>query len=244
MKRLQVLLVAIGVAAISILLTRPVLATISTLQDQIGITIVVNVAASPIGYLPHQSPAGGNQSVITAVSLHRIAPSLARGFQAEGLHFERNGSVVIAQAQVQHSTLVQAEVTPNPKATLLYSNQGSVIIPAAPGSTVIAGTTAVETCAFTVTVDTTKSWSLDEGLTSDFAAGFSGTALANNTYLNSATPLPTSTPYVVYADDSSKWSLAGTGTAMKTYCVDLTVKVPGTVTAGSYSTNAVYSLYF
>ncbi len=240
MKRFQLLLIAVGVVILGLVFAQPVRATIQTLQTQIFITVVVNVTPSPIGYLPHQAPVQNGQPVITSISLGRALPA-NRAFRAEGLHFTGD-STTVAQAQVQHGVLVQAEVTPNPKGTLLYSNQSSVT------ANIIAGTSMQIVCAFTVTVDSTKAWSLDEGLATDFSGvsdgdpvGFSGTNLANDTY--KATPLPTSTPYVVYEDDGSKWSLVGTGSVMTTYCVTLTITVPGSTLAGPYSTNAVYSLY-
>jgi len=237
MNRFRLALVAAGIFVLGIVLVQPVKATISSLQSQIAITIVVNVTPSPIAYDPVAAPAARNtQPVITSsLALRAGPPALRREFAAESLQFEP-GSTVVAQAQ--SPLLVQAEVTPNPKATLLYSNGGSVVINA------IAGSTVQVPCAFTVTVDTTSSWSLDEGLSSDFASDFSGTTLANDTFVNSATPLPTSTPYVVYADDGSKWSLAASGDKMTTYCVTLTLTVPGSIPGGTYSSNAVYSLYY
>jgi hypothetical protein len=235
MKRTQILLVAAGVLILAVVFAQPVKATIATLQSQIAVTIVVNVTPSPIAYAPQQAPAGGAAPSISAVALSRAVPSVARSFQAEGLHFVPSSSMTIAQAQ--HATLVQAEVTPNPKATMLYSNSTNVTINATAGSTVQIP------CAFTVTVDMTSAWSLDEGLSNDFSSEFAGKNLANDSYVSSATPLPTSTPYVVYADDSSEWSVLGSGSAMTTYCVTLTLTVPSTVTQGTYSTNAVYTLY-
>ncbi len=236
MKRTRFLLVAAGILILGIVFAQPVKATIATLQSQIAVTIVVNVTPSPVAYNPQQpAPAGGAVPSISAVALSRTLPLPARSFHAEGLHFVPSSSTTIAQAQ--KATLVQAEVTPNPKATLLYSNSENVTINAT------AGTTVQIPCAFTVTVDMTSAWSLDEGLSNDFSSTFSGKDLANDSYVSSATPLPTSTPYVVYADDSSEWSVLGSGSAMTTYCVTLTLTVPSTVTQGTYSTNAVYTLY-
>ncbi|MGB6986745.1 MAG: hypothetical protein WBD74_12295 [Candidatus Aquilonibacter sp.] len=246
MNRFRLLLVAIGLVVLGIALTQPVKATIATQQAQIGFTIIVNVTPSPmptttplLGYAPqHTSDASGRPS-ISAVSLRRAMPDLRRAFRAESLHFD-GGSMLVAQAQVQHGVLVQAEVTPNPKATILYTDIG-----AAPASSVTldqtAGTTVQYACAFTVTVDMLTTWVLDQGLSNDFASDFSGKELANNTY--AATPMPTSTPYVVYADDGKVWSQMATGTTKTTYCVTLTLTIPGTTDSGSYSTNAIYTLY-
>jgi hypothetical protein len=238
MKRFQFLCIAVGTLVLALVLAQPVKATIATQQDQIVITIVVNVTPSPLAYNPQQTPAQADaKPVISGMSLERVAPAAQREFRAEGLHFAGDSSTLVAQAQVQHGALVQSEVTPNPKATLLYSNVTSVEINA------IAGTTVQVPCAFTVTVDMNSTWSLEEGITNDFAAGFPGTDLANNTFVNSATPKPTATPYVVYADDGSSWSVLGTGAVMTTYCVTLTLTVPSATSAGAYSTNAIYTLF-
>jgi hypothetical protein len=246
MNRFRLLLVAIGLVVLGITLTEPVKATIATQQAQIGFTIIVNVTPSPmptgtplLGYAPQKASATSGRPSIGAVSLRRVTPDLRRAFRAESLQFD-GGSTLVAQAQVQHGVLVQAEVTPNPKATILYTDVGgsystSVVL------NQTAGTTAQYPCAFTVTVDMLSTWVLDEGLSADFASDFSGKDLANNTY--ASTPLPTSTPYVVYADDGSVWSQMATGTTKMTYCVTLTLTIPGTTDAGAYSTNAVYTLY-
>jgi hypothetical protein len=235
MKRAQLLLVVLGIAILGIVLTQPVKATIQTQQAQIVVNVVVQVVGTPVGYVPHQ----GSGQITVASALQRAAPSVQRAFSAEGLHFEGDSSTLVAQAQVQHSVLVQAEVTPNPKGTILVTNVPNVTMTAAPGQTV----QLLPACSLTVTVNMTTAWSLEEGVTSDFASGFPGKDLANDTYKNSATPLPTSTPYIVYADDGSVWSGLGSGTAITTYCVNLTVTVPLTVTDGTYVTNAVYTLF-
>jgi hypothetical protein len=236
MNRLRLLFIGAAALIFGIVLAQPVLATIKTQQAQIGVTIIVNVTPSPLAYVPHQAPAGNQPVIATAFSLHPAPSSLQHAFHAEGLHF-MGAAKTIAQAQVQNSNLVQAEVTPNPKATMLYSNNNSVVVNA------IAGTTVVIPCAFTVTVDLVAAWSLEQGVSNDFASSFPGKDLANNTYSSLATPLPTATPYAVYADDDSVWTIIESGTSLETYCVTLTLTVPGTVSAGTYSTNAVYTLY-
>jgi hypothetical protein len=240
MNRFRFLLIALGMAVLGIVLTRPVHATIQTLQSQIGVDIIINVTPSPMPsgtglvYVPQQAPAQSGQPVIASVALGRAVPS--RGaFRAESLHFD---STAVAQAQVQNPLLVQAEVSPNPKATLLYSSPGSSVI-----INQVAGTTQQWTCVFEVTIDTSKAWTLEQGLSNDLASSFPGKDVANNTYLMAATPKPTATPYVVYPDDGNEWSLTGTGSAFTTYCVTLTITIPGAVTQGTYSTNAIYSLY-
>jgi hypothetical protein len=223
MKRLQLLLAAVGAAIVGIIFVQPAKATIQSQQAQIFIDVVVQVVGTPIAYVPHQTPVVDNQPVIA--------------FRAENLHFVRDASTVVAQAQ--SPLLVQAEVSPNPKATILVSNVPTVTVTAAPGQTV----TTAPACALTVTVNMSSAWSLQEGVSNDFSASFPGKDLGNNTYINADTPQPTSTPYIVYADDGDVWSAVGSGGTITTYCVNLTVSVPAGVTDGIYSTNAVYTLY-
>ncbi len=236
MKRFQLLSIAVGALIIGLVFAQPVKATIQTQQSQIIIPIFVQVIGTPIGYAPHQAP--GQMTI--ASTLDRAAPALQRTYRAEGLHFASDDSTLVAQAQVQHSVLVQAEVTPNPKGTILVSNYPSVSVTAAPGQTV----KVLPACYFQVTVNMSTAWSLEEGITSDLSGGtFPGKDIANDTYKLAATPLPTSTPYIVYADDGGVWSGLASGTAITTYCVDLTVTVPLAVPDGNYSTNAVYTLF-
>ena len=243
MKRLQMLLIAAGCMMLALVLAQPVKATIQSQQMQIAVNVSVQVVGTPIvGYVPHQAPAQAGVPSIAA-ALRRATPSLARAFHAEGLHFEGD-STMVAQAQVQHSVLVQAEVTPNPKGTILVSDVPNVSMTAAPGQTV----TLMPSCYLTVSVNMSTAWSLEEGVATvltDAASGATlpGTALANNTYKNSGTPQPTSTPYIVYATDGSVWSGLASGTAITTYCVNLTVTVPASATDGTYSTDAVYTLF-
>ena len=236
MKRFQLLLIAVGVVILGLVFAEPVKATIASQQAQIGVTVVVPVTGTPIAYVPHQA-SGQSGIVVSSLALRETLPSLQRTFRAESLQFDSGSSMVVAQAQVQHGVLVQAEVTPNPKATILYSNNPSYTFnPVAPGST-----TQTTGCAFTVTVDMTSTFSLEQGVAASFSGNFPGTDLANNTYIT--TPQPTSTPYVNYATDGSEWSLLGTGTAKTVYCIQLTVTVPPGVTDGTYTTNVIYTLF-
>lgn len=234
MNRLRSLFVGAAVLVFAAIVAEPVIASIKTQVAQIGVTIIVNVTPSPIAYAPRNAPSSMG-TIAADMSLHLAPASLQRVFHADSLHF-MGASKVLAQAQVQHGVLVQAEVTPNPNATMLYSNNGAVTLNA------IAGTTTVYPCIFTVTVDNTTAWTLEEGLSNDFSSSFLGKDLGNNTYITSATPQPTATPYAVYADDSGVWTALANGNTLTTYCVTLTLTVPGTVTAGSYSTNAIYTL--
>jgi hypothetical protein len=240
MKRPQLFLAAFCGLVLALVYARPAQALLQTLQTQVGVTILVDVVAptpTPVAYVPQRAPVEGEQPVIADVSLKRMLPG-QRAFRAEAIQFTGN-TWTIAQAQVQHSLLVQSEVTPNPKATLLYTNNPSV-----GPYTITSGTTQVEKCAFEVVVDAAKAWTLDEGISQDFSAAFPGKDVGNNTYLSAATPKPTATPYIVYADDGNAWSTLSTGgIGMTTYCVDLTITVPAAVTAGPYTTNAVYTIY-
>ncbi|HTU69905.1 MAG TPA: hypothetical protein VMF11_06250 [Candidatus Baltobacteraceae bacterium] len=234
MKYFKLSLAAVGLLILSLVLLQPVKAGLSSQQAQIGVTIVVIVSPTPLAYNERSTTTVAQAPVITSsMSLDRATPALKHVFDAQSLQFEQTSSLVVAQ--VQHPLLVQAAVSPNPNATLLTSNNTEVVINASPG------TTLQVPCAFTVTVSTTTSWSLDEGLTNDFSSSFPGKDLANNTY--ASTPLPTSTPYLVYADDGSAWSLLASGSKITTYCVTLTVTVPASVTAGTYSSNAIYTLF-
>jgi hypothetical protein len=144
---------------------------------------------------------------------------------------------LVAQSAPQQAVRVQAEVTPNPNATLLVTNQQSVVMSA------VAGTTVTQSCAYTVTSNAASivSWTIRQGLSSDFSTAFGGSNLANDSYLTSATPQPTSTPFIVYP---SAWTVMAASGNTKSYCVDLTLTVPKTVPGGAYSTNAVYTLYY
>jgi hypothetical protein len=238
MNRLRLGLGVIAFAVLALLFAQPVYATISSVQSQIFITIIVNVTPSPVAYVPHAAPqtaAPTAAGIVAATSLRRATPSLLHSMRAEALQFDPGGELVAQQKQ--GSVLVQAEVSPNPKATILISNVPVVTV------NQIAGTTVQYPCAFTVTVNMATSWILDEGLSNDFSTAFKGGDLANNTYLSAATPLPTSTPYAVYADDGSKWTQLNTGTAITTYCVTLTLTIPAATTGGTYNSNAVYTLY-
>ncbi|MGZ3553447.1 MAG: hypothetical protein ACXWNK_15515, partial [Vulcanimicrobiaceae bacterium] len=143
-------------------------------------------------------------------------------------------------AQTQAAVRVQASISPNPNATLLYPNNTAIPISGT------AGTTVTMPCAYTVTVHTTvTSWTLREGLSNDFSGTtFPGSDLANNTYLQGATPNPSATAFTVYPDANNTWSVLSASGGIKTYCVDLILKIPVAVPGGAYSTNAVYTLYY
>jgi hypothetical protein len=198
-------------------------------RDQIAVDIIINVTPPPVVY---KGPSVSPDRILTRVQMR----AEGSGERFDALPAPR----LVAQNTPQQPVKVQAEVTPNPYATLLYSNVSFVTVNA------VAGTTVTVKCAYTVTASTTVSYfQLYHGLSNDFASNFPGGDVANNTYISTATPQPTSTPFVVYADDGGKWALLGTNGYKQTYCVDLTVTVPIGVTApGTYSSNAVYTIYF
>ncbi|MHB8147647.1 MAG: hypothetical protein ACYDGM_10370 [Vulcanimicrobiaceae bacterium] len=201
-------------------------------RDQIGVTIVINVAA-PLAMYAHPS-SGSVPQFDGTIAL--AVPGKKTRFHAESLHFEAT-RMLIAQTN-QKAVKVEAEVSPNPLATLLYSDQSVVTI------NVPAGQSIKVPCAYHVTVDTTKTyWQLKDGLGTDFdGSTFPGGDLWRDNYLS--TPHPTESPYAVYADDGGYWTAVDTNGLMKTYCVDLTANVPLGVPVGTYSSNAIYTVYY
>lgn len=227
MRSLRVAFVLFAIAAIALAASDRVRAAFAqTLQDQISVEVLVNVTPAAVGF----NGAANNGRISMRMAMR------ARGSDAF-TDAVGNGSPMLV-AQQQAAVRVQAEVSPNPKGTLLYYNQPLVTF------NQVAGTTQTLSCAYTVTVDTpsTTSWTLKDGLSNDFGNGFSGTLLRNNTYI--ATPQPTSTPFVVYPDNNSTWNTKYQSSGMKTYCVTLTLSIPAAAGSGAYSTNAVYSLYY
>lgn len=222
MKILRRVFIGIAVLAVALVTGNRVEAGfVQTQQDQIAVYILVNVTPAPVAYRPQHTD-------------DKIAVRM--GLRGRG---STQFTDLIAQQQVD--VRVQAEVSPNPKATMLYSNVPAVTI------NQVAGTTqSTVSCVYTVTVDTpsTTSWTLDDGLSNDFGNGFSGTDLANNTYLQGGTPQPTSTPFVVYPDNNNLWNTKEKSTGMHTYCVTLTLSIPAAAGQGAYGTNAIYTLYF
>ncbi len=230
MNRLQRLLLALGLVVGALICLSPHShAAMGQMQrDQISVAVVVNVTPAPIVY----APAAGQTSAVAASVTLREAKGSAQNVDA----FELRGGDLIAQTSQQKALKVTAQVTPNPNATLLYSNLPSVTM------TGTAGTTITQSCIYTITVHTTiTTWTLRHGLASDFTTSFAGTNLANNSYIQGATPQPTSTPFVVYP---TGWAVLDSKGGIQTYCVDLTLSIPSSVPGGTYSTNAVYTLYY
>ena len=211
-----------------------------TQRSQIAVTIIINATPNPLGMLGPPAPAS---AIAVTARLRGAPPEIERRFEAEAqqLHFTPRDSVMIAQTTVQHGVKVEASVAPNPLGTLLYSDQNSVTVNAESGIP-----TAVS-CAYHVTVHTSvTSWTLKHGLSNDFSDGaghtFLGGSVANNSYL--ATPLPTATPFVVYATDGNIWASLALGSNIETFCVDLTVNMPISTPQGTYSSNAIYTVYY
>jgi len=203
---------------------------IQTQRDQISVYVLVNVTPAPIAY---DNAADADRGIDVRMGLR------ARGSSNS---VDALPAQMVAQSTAQHGVRVQAEVSPNPNATLLYSNTPAVTLSAVAGTTVTS-----PPCAYTVTVHTlaTTSWTLDDGLSNDFSgAAFPGKDLANNTYPQLGAPLATATPFIVYPNNNNAWYAREKSSGVQTYCVTLTLTVPSTVPGGAYSTNAVYTLYY
>jgi hypothetical protein len=213
-------------------------AVIQTQRAQISVTITINVTPNPLGYAapPAASDTSG-RGILARLTLN--AGERPQQYHAESLAFE-GGELV---AQNQGAVKVEASVSPNPAGTLLFSNQTGVVFSQE------AGTVVTYTCPYTVTVDTTiSSWTLEHGLYTDFEdltdkTSFTGHDAANNTHVQTQTPKPSYTPFIVYSDGQS-WTIADTNAGMKTYCVDLQITIPIATTGGQYNSNAVYTLLY
>lgn len=159
--------------------------------------------------------------------------------RAESLHF--SGSQVIAQAQ--KAVRVEAEVSPNPNATTLYTDQTSIIINATAGQPITL------TCPFKVFVNySTAAWNLRDDLYTDFigSAGGSmpGGTLQRDYYITPGSPVNAPVAFNVYSDNGGNWTSIESSTGSKVYCVNLALTVPTSVYTGTYSSNAIYTLYY
>lgn len=211
-------------------------ATIQQQRSQIGVAITINVTPAPVSMLRPRPATASQTSARGIVARLVLDPhERLRSGSAQSLAFV--GPNLVAQSANQKAVKVEAEVSPNPAGTLLYSNQTGVQINAT------AGTSVTVSCAYQITVHTTiTSWKLEHGVYNDFASGFPGGDLKNSTYITA--PGPVATPFVVYQDDGGLWAVLTTNGGAKTYCVDLTITVPVTVAQGSYTTTAVYTLFY
>lgn len=197
-------------------------------RSQWTVYILVNVTGIAHASVP---PVSGRNDAIAARFALR-----AKGSQPSVDSEALTGTTNLV-AQAQQAVRVEANVTPNPNATLLVTNQSNITLNGT------AGTTITQSCAYTVTSNAVSiaSWSIKQGLASDFNSTWPGHDLANNSYVQSATPKPTATPFVVYP---SAWTVMASGGHQQTYCVDLTLIIPATVPTGAYSTIAVYTIWY
>ncbi|HKU68315.1 MAG TPA: hypothetical protein VJP85_11120 [Candidatus Baltobacteraceae bacterium] len=228
----------LGAALIAVAWSRPSQALIQSQRAQIGVTIIVNVTPTPIVYVPRtvarveQAPRLDRLPIVAKFALH--ARGSAQDVDSTVIDLQN----VVAQASAQSALKVQAKVSPNPNATLLTSNYPSATLSG------MAGTTVKISCIYQVKVDTAiTSWTLRQGLSADFDGSiFPGNGLSNNSYPSPpSSPNPSFTPFVVYP---SAWTVLSSGGGMKNYCVDLQVAIPATTPQGTYSSNAIYTLYF
>lgn len=208
-------------------------------RAQIGVTVVINVTPNPLVY-HRTNGSGATDAIVASAHIRGASPAIERVFEAQQLHFAPMSGALVAAAQ--KGVKVEAEISPNPNGTMLTSDAGGYQAQ----FNVTAGTPATFPCAYHVTVDTTMTnWTLKHGLSGDFTNNittFPGGDVGNNSYLT--TPLPTATPFVVYANDGGTWTILNTNSGTKTYCVDLTISVPGTTAQGTYASNAIYTLYY
>lgn len=192
-----------------------------SLKVQRAITLIVTVQA-PVAYAPSFGlPGIGVGSAATFASLPQSAPVLVAGTQG--------------------SVKVNANVIADPNAGLLVLNQTTYSM------TQTSGTTVTYSCPFTFQVGepSTTSWSVDDGLASDFGSGFPAADVAWTTY-KAPGPAPASpvwTNYINYYTNNNNWQQTAHATGPLTNCVDLRVTVPAGLAPGQYSATAVYSLY-
>ena len=190
-----------------------------SLKVQRAISLVITVQA-PVAFAPFGLPGIGIGSAAFA-SLPQSAPVLVAGTQG--------------------SAKVNANVVADPNAGLLALNKTTY------GMTQTSGTTVTYSCAFTFQVGepSTTSWSVDDGLASDFGSGFPAADVAWTTYSSPgpAPASPTWTNYINYYTNNNTWQLTAHAYGSLTNCVDLRVAVPAGLAPGQYSATAVYSLY-
>ena len=200
-------------------------------QQRAQWTVYILVNVTGLASVPVPTRAHSADSIAARFTLR------AKGSQPNVDSEALNGMTNLV-AQSQQSVRVQAEVTPNPNATLLVTNSQNITLSGT------AGTTITQSCAYTVTSNAAaiSSWSIKQGLYNDFiTTTWPGKDLANNSYIQTGTPQPTATPFIVYP---TNWTVMASSANTKTYCVDLTLTIPATVTTGAYSTTAVYTLWY
>jgi hypothetical protein len=172
-------------------------------------------------------------NVLPAPIVRRPDP---RALAYDGVHYD------VVQTQKQKGIPVQANVIANPYGNLLTTSTNAIAY------TQTAGTTVVYTCAYHVKVTSAiNQWTLYTGLSNDFDVSFNGNTLSWVDYPGTP-PSPPLTPtfqkFVVYPDNNNAWQSDRRGTQTYDECVDLTLAIPASVPGGSYSTNAIYSIYY
>jgi len=211
-------------------------ALIQTQRDQIQVNITINVTPVPLAMRDDGASGTSAKNIIARLVLN--PHEVPRNFHSESLSLGSDN--VVAQVN-QGAVRVEASISPNPLGTLLTSDTPGVIF------NQTAGTTVTYLCPYTVTVHTTvTAWTLEHGLFTDFfgiGGSFTGHDVANNTHLQSGTPKPSYTPFIVFSDGQS-WVIADASGLTKTYCVDLQITLPATLAGGAYSSNAVYTLFY
>jgi hypothetical protein len=238
----RMLVIALCVVALAAGLYGRATSAIQQQRSQIGIGIIIDVTPGPVAMAFRR--AHGMQSqpqpLHVAYSTHRLRAGEKRHVPSFILS---DGTIQLAQAQ--GNIPVRANVTPNPSATLLYSNTTSVEFGG------VAGASTRLTCAFTLTVDTAiKSWTLDAALAQDFidVSTWPGRDLSYAMYASpgpSPRPSPEATAaYVVYPDNNNTAVAVVQSGLSQVYCVDLTIFIPPTIPSGSYSTTAIYTLLY
>ncbi len=217
-------------------------ALLQSQRSQVAVTIIINATPNPLGMVGPPAPAS---AIAITARLHGAPANVERAFEGEAqqLHFTPRDPVMVAQTSVERGVKVEASVAPNPLGTLLYSDQNSVTLNAE------AGIATAFPCVYHVTVHTTQTgWTLKHGLSNNFSDGaghsFIGASVANNSYIPPAAPNPTATPFVVFQTDGGVWAQLGVNSGIQTYCVDLTVTMPITTPQGTYSSNAIYTVYY
>jgi hypothetical protein len=245
MKRMRLFLALFTFAALVPVFSE---AALQSLRATYTVLIILDVT-NPLGYEKHAAPAPAAGSNAGAGIVARMVVNRnedPRNYRAEQLSFA--GGNLVAQNVKQGAVEVQASISPNPLGTLLYCSDSAVPVGCTSVTeSVTAGTQATISCAYSMVVDTTQTnWTLDHGLFTDFentmnVVAFPGKDMYNNTHIG--TPLPSYTPFVVYSDGQA-WAVAGASGGMKSFCVDLQITVPTSVSTGTYSSNATYSLYY
>lgn len=221
---MRILLGALLFAGVALSLTSHSSAFV-TQRAQRYVYILVNVTPGPYGYVDPNQLFDARKIGRGSAQFTDVLPS--------------QPSEVVAANQA--SVKVEARVTPDPTATLLYTNNSAVSMSGT------AGTSVSQTCAFTITVQTAiTAWQLKTGLANDFASNFAGGNLYFKFYdTPSGTPPASFTQFTVYpTTGQNAWQPMTSAGGTHTYCIDLNVSIPLNVHSGAYGTNAVYTLYW